>query len=108
MPGNPENGLMAWIEVTAINPGKLPSSIDVDALWIVKEHEVWKSWFSDEERPPEEHEPNQIVKIARNGPYWPTKIYVTVVVRVINSQFGASLLSVSHQLIHESQISLRR
>lgn len=104
MPISPPDGhpLIAIIYVTATDTAQLPSSISADAVWIVYEQQVWKSWFTNEPIPPDQQRPNRIVKLARDGPKWGPGIYVSVIVRVIDSQGGTSLLRAPNQFINRT------
>jgi hypothetical protein len=91
--------LIAIIYVTATDTARLPSSISADAVWIVHNDQVWKSWLSDESIPPSELKPNRIVKIAREGPKWGPHVYVDVIVRVVDGQGNRHWLRAPNQWI---------
>ena len=85
-PISPPDGkpLIAILVITAVDTIQLPSSITSDAVWIVNNNQVWKSWLSDHNVPP--NSPNSIKKIAEDGPKWgPCDSCVSVIVRVYDS-----------------------
>lgn len=87
--------LIALICIGATDTSKLPPSLSSDALWIVNEQQVWKSFFTNEM--PASCKKNQLSRIARDGPLWDG--YVDVVVRLFDSQGSAHFLKASHQYI---------
>ena len=89
--------LIALVYVEATGPAPLPVGLSIDAVWVVSGQDVWKSFFSDEARPPGEQKPNRIAAIARNGPRWDG--YVDVVVRVLDGHDSTYLLRVGSQYI---------
>jgi hypothetical protein len=99
-PISPPGGkpLIAIIYVTATDTAQLPSSISTDAVWVVYNNQVWKSWFTNE-LAPDELKPNRIVKIAREGPKWGPHVYVDVIVRVYDGKGGTLLLRAPKQWI---------
>ncbi|MGA2784859.1 MAG: hypothetical protein ABSF09_09210 [Candidatus Bathyarchaeia archaeon] len=101
-PISPPDGkpLIAIIYVTGIDTAQLPGSISTDAVWIVYNNQVWKSWYSNESIPPDELRPNRIVKIARNGPTWGPNVYVDVIVRVHDVNGATLMLRAPNQWIN--------
>ncbi len=99
-PVSPPDGkpLIAIIYVTATDTAQLPG-ISTDAVWIVYNNQVWKSWFTNEPTPPGETKPNRIVRIAREGPLWGPHIHVDVIVRVIDARGNSQLLHAPDQWI---------
>lgn len=104
-PISPPDGkpLIAIVYVTATDTAQLPSSISTDAVWIVNNNQVWKSWFTNEPIAPSELKPYRIVKIAREGPKWGPHIYVDVIVRVIDRQGNHKLLRARNQWIGRTE-----
>lgn len=100
-PISPPNGkpLIAIIYVTATDTAKLPNSISADAVWIVFNNQVWKSWFTNEQIASSELRPNRIVKIAREGPKWGPHVNVDVIVRVLDGRGNIHLLRAPDQRI---------
>lgn len=100
-PISPPDGkpLIAIIYVTATDTAQLPSSISTDAVWIVYNNQVWKSWFTNEPIAPSELKPNRIVKIAREGPKWGPHVNVDVIVRVYDGKGARLLLRAPNQWI---------
>lgn len=100
-PISPPNGkpLIALIYVTATDSIRLPSNISVDAVWIVYNNEVWKSWLSDANPSSPQQIPNRIEKVARDGPKWGPHVFVDVIVRVYNGSGTSFLLRASNQWI---------
>lgn len=96
-PDGDHSQLIALVHVEATDLAPLPGGVTADAIWIVSGREVWKSFFSDETRPPDEQKPNRINAIARNGPRWDG--YVDVIVRVFDGQGNAFLLRAGRQYI---------
>ncbi len=88
--------LIALVRISATDTLPLPTGISTDALWIVSGREVWKSFFSDEPRPPEPRS-NSISAIARDGLRWDGT--VDVIVRVLDGKGGGLLLKAAGQQI---------
>jgi hypothetical protein len=84
-PISPPNGkpLIALVYIEISDSSNIPSSMNSDAIYIVYNNQVWKSFFSTEERPPDEMKPFRLTKIARNGPKWGPNVYVDVIVRIL-------------------------
>jgi len=101
MPISPPDGkpLIALAYVDGIDTTRLPSSIKADAIWIVYVGQVWKSYFTDETRPPNPLKPNRLERIARNGPKWGPDVYVDVVVSILDGRGNTHLLRAAHQWI---------
>jgi hypothetical protein len=102
MPVSPPEGkpLIAVISVTATDTTPLPPSITADAVWIVYEDQVWKSWLANPGTP--EQRPNQIVRVARDGPTWGPNVFVDVIVRILDGEGTGQLLRASNQPIHRT------
>jgi len=99
-PISPPNGkpLIALVYIETPDSSDLPSSLNPNAIYIVYNNQVWKSFFSTEERPPDELKPFRITKIARDGPKWGPNVYVDVIVR-ISAGDKVYLLRASEQYI---------
>ncbi len=91
--------LIAICYVTGTDTTQLPSTISADAVWIVYDNQVWKSWFTNEPPPSDELRPNRIVKYARDGPKWGPQINVDVIVRVTDQKGNSQLVRASDQWI---------
>ena len=102
MPVSPPDGqpLVALVYVSAADPAPLPPSLSADALWIVHENQVWKSWLTNEESP--DHPPNRIAYVARNGPRWGPGGSVDVIVRILDGGRAMQLLRASNQRIQRT------
>jgi hypothetical protein len=94
--------LITIVYVTATDTATLPTTIEVDKLWIINEDQIWNSGFSEESIPPDQLKPNRIVRVAREGPKWGPLIYVDVIVRVRDSQSTFHLLRASQQWIERT------
>ena len=103
-PNSPPNGkpLISFIYVTATDTAQLPSSISTDAVWIVYNNQVWKSWFTNEPIARDLLKPNRIVKIAREGPKWGPDVNVDVIVRVYDGKGTQLLLRAPNQWIYRA------
>lgn len=101
MPFCPPDGepLIALIWITATDSLEFPSSINADQLWIIRDHEVWETKFSNEVKPKEPYRKHQLEKIARDGPKWGPRIQVEVVVRISEKNKRTYLLRASQQWI---------
>lgn len=75
--------LIALVNIETPDSSLIPSSMNSDAIYIVYNYQVWKSFFSTEERPQTELKPFRITKIARDGPKWGPNVYVDVIVRIL-------------------------
>ena len=101
MPISPPDGkpLISFIYVTADDTARLPGSISTDAVWMVYNNQVWKSWLSNEPIAPDQLKPNRIVKIARDGPKWGPNVSVDVIVRVYDGKGNSQMLRATNQWI---------
>ena len=101
-PISPPDGkpLIALIYITATDTAPLPESISSDAVWIVYNNQVWKSW--SEPIAPDERKPNRIAKIARDGPKWGPHVRADVIVRVYDGVCNAHMLRAANQWISET------
>jgi len=103
-PISPPDGkpLIALIHIIPTDTAQLPSTIITDAIWIIYGQQIWKSWFENENPPPDPYHPNSISKIARGGPKWGPGVYVTVVVRIKDRNNNSQLLRASNQMIYRT------
>lgn len=92
--------LIAICYVTKTDSTQLPGGISADAVYIVYNNRVWKSWFTNESIPSFELKPNRIVKYVREGPKWGPQINVDVIVRVTDDRGHYQLLRASDQWIN--------
>lgn len=99
-PISPPNGkpLIALVYIETPDSSDIPVLLDPNAIYIVYNNQVWKSFFSTEERPPDELKPYKITKIARDGPKWGPNVYVDVIVRILDGD-KVYLLRASEQYI---------
>jgi hypothetical protein len=99
-PISPPNGkpLIALVYIETPDNSDIPVPLDPNAIYIVYNNQVWKSFFSTEERPPDELKPFRITKIARDGPKWGPNVYVDVIVRILDGD-KVYLLKASEQYI---------
>ena len=84
MPVSPPDGkpLIALVHVIQAGSDAFTPSVVVHHLWVVNDQEIWSTSFSKEERSPAA--PNQLEKIARDGPKWGPGISVDVVVGLLD------------------------
>jgi hypothetical protein len=90
---------VAILYITTIDTDSINATIDADALWLVYNEQVWKSWITSETGKSAEQSPNRIIRVVRNGPKWGSNISVDVIVRVKDGQGNMHLLRASKQLI---------
>jgi hypothetical protein len=102
-PISPPNGkpLIAVVYIETPDSSEMPASLNPNAIYIVYNNQVWKSFFSTEERPPDELKPFRITKIARDGPKWGPNVYVDVIVRILAGD-KVYLLRASEQYIRRT------
>ncbi|MCL5029626.1 MAG: hypothetical protein M1480_11505 [Bacteroidetes bacterium] len=100
MPISPPDGksLIVIAKIETVDSSKISSSIIADAIYIVNDNQVWKSYLRDESPGSDLIKPYRIVKIARDGPKWGPRIYVDVVVR-LRVNLNIYLLKASKQYI---------
>lgn len=103
-PISPPDGrpLVAVITLTTADSSQFPASASADALWIVYNNQIWKSYFTSEPIGDRLQRPYQYARIAREGPKWGPFVFVDVVVRVYDSHGNAQLLHAPHQWIGRS------
>ncbi|MFZ2322485.1 MAG: hypothetical protein WAV89_02190 [Ignavibacteriaceae bacterium] len=73
-----KNPMVTLISLQTIDSSVILSNIKAKAVYVVKDGEVWKSFFSSDKRT--ETEPFKISEVAREGPNWGPNIYVDVIV----------------------------
>jgi hypothetical protein len=98
-PPTPPEGrpLVAYVTVIEADSLDIPKSIDITKLWLVYDQSVWEPFIleASSHEPP----PYHIVKIARNGPFWPCNIYVDAVVRLEGPRGESRLLRAPDQQV---------
>ena len=101
MPVSPPDGkpLVAECLITSTDTMDITRLISADAIWVVYQGQVWKSWLTDPVNPPDLIWPNCVAKIALNGPKWGPGVTVDVIVRVIDPKGKSHLLRASDQWI---------
>ena len=83
--------LTATLRVIARDGLQIPKSTRVDVAWVILGDQVWESRPSEEQpRVPAAHE---VVVTMRNGPKWPPKAVVDVVVRIVDANGATHLLA---------------
>jgi hypothetical protein len=100
-PISPPDGkpLIAFLYISAINTDSISTPLDADAIWLIYKDETWRGQFTGEKVPPWERKPNNLIKIARNGPKWGPGVCIDVVVRIIDAKGSHHLLRASKQFI---------
>ncbi len=99
-PISPPNGkpLIALVYIETVDSSVISSSIIANAVYIVYNNQVWKSFFTDGNLSPSELKSYRIAKIVREGPKWGPNVYVDVIVRIM-SENKFLLLRASDQYI---------
>lgn len=88
--------MVTLINIQTTDSSAILLDIKPKSVYVVKESDVWKSFFSSDKRP--ETEPFRISEVAREGPKWGPNIYVDVVVMFeLNNR--SYLLKASNQFI---------
>jgi hypothetical protein len=102
-PISPPDGkpLIALVYIETPDSSSLPASLNPNSIYIVYNNQVWKSFFSTEERPPDELKAFRVTKIARDGPKWGPNVYVDVIVRIMVGE-NVYLLRASEQYINRT------
>jgi len=94
VPGRP---MIATLRVIARNGLQIPQRIRVDVAWVILGDLIWESRPSEEQpRDPAAHE---VAVTMRNGPKWPPKAVVDVVVRIVDTNGATHLLASRGQKI---------
>lgn len=78
MPGDGSHGLIARVDLVGDAP--LPADLALERVYVVRGDRVWSAPFTGEERPP--RPPNELEKVARDGPWWDDQLRVDVIVRM--------------------------
>jgi hypothetical protein len=101
MPISPPDGkpLSGVVYITALDSLPITNRLSSDAVWIVYNQQVWKSWFSSQQFPPNEIGKHQLARIFNNGPKWGPHVFVDVIVRLTDAQGNTHLLRASKQWI---------
>ena len=99
MPVSPPDGKSMIVLVRAIelDSEEFASDIEACCLWVINGHDIWTTRFSDEGRPL--RPPNELEKVARDGPKWGPGIWVDVVVGLRDGEGNLYLVRQSNQLI---------
>jgi hypothetical protein len=101
MPISPPDGtpLAGVVFINALDTLSIASTLSSDAVWIVYQQQVWKSWLSRQSYPPSELKKNQLAMTFNNGPKWGPNVYVEVIARVLDSGGNMHLVRASDQWI---------
>jgi hypothetical protein len=102
MPIAPPNGdsLIVAIRVRSADDAAVPTTIHVDAAWVILDDLVWASGVGQES--PATTQKPFYEAVARNGPKWGPGVNVDVVVRVKDSQGIARLLRAADRPIQRT------
>ena len=99
MPGASSTALIALAYVSTADSSQFPATVSADALWIVYNTEVWSSYFTDQQIPPDPQRPDRYARIARGGPLWTPGAKVDIIVRVYDGLHRSHLLRATEQPI---------
>ncbi len=101
MPISPPDGnpLVANSYVSATDTINVNRLISTDAIWVVYQGQVWKSWLTTPAAPTDPQWAKSVTGIARDGPKWGPDVRVDAVVRVSDSKGETYLLRASDQWI---------
>jgi hypothetical protein len=104
MPVSPPDGkpLIAIFRIVTTDSSDLPPGLHADAAWVLCEGEIWSTWIDEEAPPPEDEDPFQLVRIARDGPKFGPDVLVTAVVRLTDKSGTVYLLRADDQYIHRT------
>lgn len=104
MPVSPPDGkpLIAIFTILTADSTDLPSGLEADAAWVICEGEIWSTWIDEEAPPPENGDPFQLIRVARDGPRFGPDVFVTAVVRLTDNQGTVYLLKAENQYIHRT------
>ena len=98
MPSVPPDGnpLLAHVRVGELGAEQIAPDIEACCIWVINGSDVWTTHLSDDawSRPP-----NEITKMARDGPKWDTGIEVDVVVGLLDGEGNLHLVGRSEQPI---------
>lgn len=103
MPICPPDGfpLVALIYLTAIDNARLTGLISPDNVWIINNDSIWKSALR-ELGAQGGIKPNQIARIAYNGPKWRPNIFVNVFISIHDKRGKIYYVRAMNQLIHRT------
>lgn len=105
MPPAPADGwpMRAFVWLTEADSLEIPSTIDMNTLWVIRDgQEVWQTGFRDDYQPSLPPPPHQLKKSAEGGPKWTPRIFVDVVVRIVDGEGNVYLLRAAEQLVERS------
>jgi hypothetical protein len=99
MPSSPPDGkpLVAIFRLLAVGNGAVPTSLRIDAAWILFGDEVWSATITEERSVSATQ--SHYEAVARDGPKWGPGVNVDVIVRVRDAQGTAQLLRAPDQPI---------
>jgi hypothetical protein len=83
--------MTATLRVIARDGLQISQSTRVDVAWVILGDQVWESRPSEEQ--PRDSATHEVVVTMRNGPKWPAKAVVDVVVRVVDTNGATHLLA---------------
>lgn len=98
MPISPPEGkpLLGVVFITAMDGLVFGNAISSDAVWVVYNQKVWKSWLTNASNG---GRTNQLAKSFSDGPKWGPLVSVEVVVRLKDDQNNIYFLRASKQWI---------
>ncbi len=102
MPGAVEaqrRGLIADITILGANGLRVPTTLHADTAWFTRSGRVWRADKIQEIEHPIE-DSMALHFVVRNGPEWPIKSFVDIVVRVTDQHGGHYLIALRHQIIN--------
>ena len=102
MPGAVEakpRGVIADIAILGADGVRVPTTLHADTAWFTQRGRAWRADKIEEIEHPVE-DPMALHLVVRNGPEWPIKSFVDVVVRVTDQHGGHYLIALRHQIIN--------
>lgn len=98
MPISPPDGkpLLGVVFITAMDGLVFGNAISSDAVWIVYNQKVWKSWLTSASNG---GRTNQLAKSFSGGPKWGPRVSVEVIVRLKDDKNKTYFLRASKQWI---------
>lgn len=102
MPISPPDGkpLLGVVCITAMDGLVFGNAISSDAVWVVYNQKVWKSWLTDASNG---GRTNQLAKSFSDGPKWGPLVSVDVVVRLKDDKGKVYFLRASKQIIGRTE-----
>ena len=99
MPICPPDGepLIALIHVVEQNGNPIAPDLKLEYLWVIYGSKIWATTFSDQSLPPPP--PNELDRIAHEGPKWGPGVQVDVVVGLRRGKGSLELLRAPDQWI---------